>query len=177
MWLYQNRTYVFSILEVDKIAYKLGLSLVNFKLETQAEWVSYYMLGGLSENLWIVKMQFFNKSISSSNFTIPAISIWCPVRFNCTNLRMPESVLLKDLWPPTPLNLCKIPWLVDISHMTYYLPLKQYRGVTIENRRAEKRTATRSALLCGGLITWPKTTNQLFLHKFRRGVRGTQILK
>ena len=29
--------------------------------------------------------------------------------------------------------------------------LKQYRGVTIENRRAAKQTATQSALLCGGL--------------------------
>ena len=33
-----------------------------------------------------------------------------------------------------------------------YLLLKQYRGVTIENRRAAKRTATRSALLYGGFV-------------------------
>ena len=29
--------------------------------------------------------------------------------------------------------------------------LKQYRGVTIEKRRAAQRTSTQSALLCGGV--------------------------
>ena len=36
--------------------------------------------------------------------------------------------------------------------MTYCFLLKQYRGVTIENRRAAKRTATRSTLLYGGFM-------------------------
>ena len=35
--------------------------------------------------------------------------------------------------------------------LIYCFLLKQYRGVTIENRRAAKRTATQSALLYGGL--------------------------
>ena len=57
------------------------------------------------------------------------------------------------------------------NHVTYCFLLKQYRGVTIENRRAAKRTATRSALLYGGFYRilllildqpppisfWPKT--------------------
>ena len=41
-----------------------------------------------------------------------------------------------------------------------YLLLKQYRGVTIENRRAAKWTATRSALLYGGLY-WVKFGHKL----------------
>ena len=39
--------------------------------------------------------------------------------------------------------------------MTYCFLLKQYRGVTIENRRAAKRTATRSALLYGSFYVKP----------------------
>ena len=36
--------------------------------------------------------------------------------------------------------------------LIYYFLLKQYRGVTIENRRAAKQTATRSALLYDGFF-------------------------
>ena len=52
-------------------------------------------------------------------------------------------------------HLCHVPnlrrtWLVDTCQMTYYLLLKQYKAVTIANRRAAKQTAMRSALLYGG---------------------------
>ena len=43
--------------------------------------------------------------------------------------------------------------------LIYCFLLKQYRGVTIENRRAAKRTATRSALLYGHVFAAYKIRN------------------
>ena len=54
--------------------------------------------------------------------------------------------------------------------LIYCFLLKQYKGVTIENRRATKRTATRSALLYGAInsfkVDFPYSLPCTHINKF-----------
>ena len=68
---------------------------------------------------------------------------------NCPRIERVGSVLV----PKLVIGLQSCPKLVIGRYSVPAAPmlLKQHRGVTIEKRRAAKRTAMRSALLCGGV--------------------------